>query len=135
VNDFDRNDFDKSVSAVQKSMGEVFDWVGGALYQGCKSLLQDVEEISLEVEAKADELLAPLYDWLDDLDDVINDTGRPFVQTVSPVLQDHPACVGCAHYHGETYGETFLVCAMHPYGVEGRNCLDWESVWNRDSHE
>lgn len=123
------NDFNRTLNEAQKSVTETFDWVGNLFYQGCKSLLQEFEEIAVEVEVSTDELLAPLYDWLDDLDDLIIDTSRPFVQTVAPAVQDHPACVGCAHYHGETYGENTLVCAMHPYGAEDRTCLDWQSVW------
>jgi hypothetical protein len=117
------------VNDFNKSIGEALDWMGKAFYQGCQSFVQEAEEISLEIEAAADVLLAPVYDWLDEVDEMISGTSRPFVQTVSPVLQDHPACVGCAHYHGETYGENLLVCAMHPYGVEDRICSDWQSVW------
>ncbi len=41
-----------------------------------------------------------------------------------PTLRDHPACVDCCHYHGEVYGDNFLVCAMHPYGWDDENCPD-----------
>lgn len=40
-------------------------------------------------------------------------------------LQRPAACHGCAHYHGRIYGGTLLICAMHPYGVEDEQCLDW----------
>lgn len=36
------------------------------------------------------------------------------------------ACQGCCHYHGQTYGGELLVCGMHPYGVEGEHCPDWQ---------
>jgi hypothetical protein len=36
------------------------------------------------------------------------------------------ACQGCCHYHGQTYGGHFFVCAMHPYGVEDSSCADWQ---------
>jgi hypothetical protein len=118
------------VNDFNKSIGEALDWMGYALYRNCQSFIKEAEEISLEIEAAADVLLAPVFDWLDDVDRMIGGTSRPFVQTVSPALQDHPACVGCAHYHGETYGDHLLVCAMHPYGVEERTCADWQSVWD-----
>jgi hypothetical protein len=121
------NDFNQSIN-------DSLIWVGDLFYQGCKDFLQEVEEISWEVEATADELLAPLYGWLDSVEDLIGDRSRPFVQTVSPVLQHHPACVGCTHYHGEFYGENFLVCGMHPYGVEASSCEDWQSVWENESN-
>lgn len=37
-----------------------------------------------------------------------------------------PACKGCCHYHGQTYGGNLLVCAMHPYGADGEQCSDWQ---------
>jgi hypothetical protein len=43
-----------------------------------------------------------------------------------PNSQKHPACVGCSHYYGHSYGGNLLVCAMHPYGWENENCPDWE---------
>lgn len=45
-----------------------------------------------------------------------------------PVRPQRPeACQGCCFYHGKTYGGTQLVCGMHPYGVEGDYCTDWQS--------
>ncbi|MFN5515060.1 MAG: hypothetical protein ACK5CA_10010 [Cyanobacteriota bacterium] len=39
-----------------------------------------------------------------------------------------PLCQGCQHYHGFVYEGNLLVCAMHPSGVEGSSCPDWESA-------
>jgi len=36
------------------------------------------------------------------------------------------ACVGCINYHGQSYGGNKLICAIHPTGVEGDTCGDWE---------
>lgn len=44
-----------------------------------------------------------------------------------PTPENHPACLGCQHYHGRVYGGNLLVCAMHPYGWDDKNCPDWES--------
>jgi hypothetical protein len=35
-------------------------------------------------------------------------------------------CNGCRNYYGKAHGGDRLVCAKHPYGVEGQ-CEDWES--------
>lgn len=43
-----------------------------------------------------------------------------------PQPQQPKACQGCIHYHGRVYGGSMLVCAMHPYGVEGDRCSDWQ---------
>ncbi|MEB3309926.1 MAG: hypothetical protein VKJ02_06800 [Snowella sp.] len=45
---------------------------------------------------------------------------------VEPTGMIHPACVGCANYHGRVYNNSLLVCGMHPYGVEADHCPDWE---------
>jgi hypothetical protein len=40
---------------------------------------------------------------------------------------DRPSpCQDCTEYHGLIYGGVRLVCAMHPYGVDGENCPDWQ---------
>jgi len=36
------------------------------------------------------------------------------------------SCVGCINYHGQSYGGNKLICAIHPTGVEGDTCGDWE---------
>jgi len=36
------------------------------------------------------------------------------------------ACGGCTNYHGKTYGDSKLICAIHPTGVDGTSCGDWE---------
>jgi hypothetical protein len=38
------------------------------------------------------------------------------------------ACANCENYHGKTYGGTELVCAMHPYGPDDNQCVDWSST-------
>lgn len=112
-----------------KALDQTAEWMGDVLYQGCETLFQDIEEAADELETALDVFLEPVFGWLNELDEAITDTSRPFVHTVTPVLQEHPACVGCRNYHGEAYGEQMLVCAMHPYGAEDTTCPDWESVW------
>jgi hypothetical protein len=117
-----------------KAIDQTAVWVSTLIYQGCETLIKDIQDATAEAEASLDSYLEPVLDWLDEVEDIISDTSRPFVQTVTPALQDHPACVGCSHYHGEAYGGYVLVCGMHPYGVEENSCPDWESVWNDSSH-
>jgi hypothetical protein len=59
----------------------------------------------------------------------IEEATAPFTRTLTPWLQNHPTCIGCKNYHGMTYGDSMLVCGMHPYGPEDSTCVDWESVW------
>jgi hypothetical protein len=37
-------------------------------------------------------------------------------------------CKSCKNYHGHKYNSIILVCAIHPYGVNTDNCLDYISV-------
>jgi hypothetical protein len=116
-----------------KAFDQTATWMGTIIFQGCESIFREIENVSVEVEEALDGYLEPVFDWLDEIEGIISDTSRPFIQTVTPALQDHPVCVGCCNYHGEAYGGNVLVCAMHPYGVEEDSCPDWESVWGNDS--
>ncbi|MGB8698556.1 MAG: hypothetical protein WCD18_03990, partial [Thermosynechococcaceae cyanobacterium] len=91
------DDFDKAIA-------QVFDWVGEWVYQGCEAVFEELEAVALELEAAADICLEPIFSWLDEAEEAIGSASHPLTQTVAPVLQEHPACVGCCHYHGETYG-------------------------------
>lgn len=45
---------------------------------------------------------------------------------IPATAQQHPACIGCQHYHGHVYSGNLLVCGMHPYGWSDPHCPDWE---------
>lgn len=55
-------------------------------------------------------------------------------QGFSEVESSRPkACRGCANYHGISYGysrerRTALICGFHPFGWDGSDCPDWESI-------
>ncbi|MBW4459193.1 MAG: hypothetical protein KME47_03005 [Nodosilinea sp. WJT8-NPBG4] len=89
--------------------------------------------VNAEVDYVADELneiLGPLLAGLSGIDQWFEEVSVPFNSTVEPLLQNHPVCVGCRNFCGQSYGGNTLVCAMHPYGPEEeRQCSDWESVW------
>ncbi|MEA5603210.1 hypothetical protein [Nostoc sp. UHCC 0252] len=36
-------------------------------------------------------------------------------------------CRGCSNFHGIKHGGVMLICAIHPSGVEGNTCPDFES--------
>lgn len=77
-----------------------------------------------------DEWLAPpirVYTRFDvQWDDPAEGWTESWYGPVEPRSDYHPACVGCRHYHGSTYGGNTLVCGMHPYGWDGTDCPDWE---------
>lgn len=93
------------------------------------------DEITQEVQTKLipeleecfNDLVEPFLDIYFDLDsDLEGETFEPFVTYVHPNETQHPACRRCTNYHGHVYGGNLLVCAMHPSGVEGNTCPDWE---------
>jgi hypothetical protein len=36
------------------------------------------------------------------------------------------ACRGCRNFHGIKYEGVILICGIHPHGVEGEHCPDFE---------
>lgn len=90
-----------------------------------------------EVEQSITVLVSPILEAYFGIGGAIEDITQPVTQTVEPMLKQHPVCAGCRHFHGQYYGETMLVCAMHPYGAgEGaETCADKEAVnWGVFSH-
>ena len=92
-----------------------------------------VEEVVAEIDQTLVEILDPLGDLYLGMEETVDTAAQPFVQTVQPVFQEHPVCIGCRHYHGQVYGDNLLVCAMHPYGWEGETCPDWQSTWEQSA--
>ena len=80
-----------------------------------------------EIDQYLHELAEPIFEVYWELEEIVGeDLDQPFPYTVEPTPEEHPACVGCCHYHGHVYGGNLLVCGMHPYGWEEENCPDWE---------
>lgn len=49
------------------------------------------------------------------------------VDRISDAMKKFAPCQGCRFFHGGVYGAELLVCAVHPYGVDGSECPDYES--------
>lgn len=86
------------------------------------TLIQLNDRVSDSLDAGVDFISEQFTPWIEKVT-------APIANTINPMLQDHPVCVGCRNYHGADYGNEMLVCGMHPYGPEGDRCADWESVW------
>lgn len=83
-----------------------------------------------EVAEQLDTLIEPMVARLLDLDPWLDRVSAPINSVVEPMLQDHPACVGCRNFYGQAHGGNTLVCAMHPFGPdEDRHCPDWEGFY------
>ncbi|MDX2230377.1 MAG: hypothetical protein NW220_12115 [Leptolyngbyaceae cyanobacterium bins.349] len=114
------------VAEVTKDVEEAIDaWVENSGFW-----MEEVETfIPLELEQRITEVLDPILEAYLGFEVSVEETVQPMVNTVEPLLNDHPVCMGCRHYHGQSYNGTMLVCGMHPYGWEGDKCPDWESFW------
>ena len=86
------------------------------------ALIQINEQVESALDAGEDFVHGQVTPWLERVT-------APIANTINPLVQDHPVCVGCRHYHGANYGNEMLVCGMHPYGPDEEHCPDWESVW------
>lgn len=83
-----------------------------------------------EVAEQLDTLIEPMVARLLELDPWLDRVSAPINSVVEPMLQNHPACVGCRNFYGQAHGGNTLVCAMHPFGPdEDRHCPDWEGFY------
>lgn len=54
-----------------------------------------------------------------EIDQVMLRRPRPLTRPTS--------CIGCKYYHGISYNGSPLICSVHPEGIEGAKCPDWQS--------
>jgi len=73
----------------------------------------NLDTLGTQVEQTLDPLLSQVDQWLFEFSGQIEaEWNRPMV------------CQGCTYYHGRSYGETLLVCALHPTGPTNAHCRD-----------
>jgi len=83
--------------------------------------------VATELDQYWQELAEPILEVYWELEEIVGDDIEPtFPYAVEPTLEKNPACIGCRHYHGQVYSGNLLICGMHPYGWEDKNCPDWE---------
>jgi hypothetical protein len=121
------------VKEVEQFLTEIAKDVGEIVDSFVATSEEAVEQMQIafetEIEPHLNEFFDPILEAYLGFEISVEETTQPVIRTVEPFLNDHPACVGCRHYHGQSYGGTMLVCGMHPYGWESEQCPDWESVW------
>jgi hypothetical protein len=129
-------DFFKLLETMAGEVGQFFEDFTQEMEEAIDAFTQLSEEIveemqsaiSTEVEQGFDEFVEPFLVIFLELEDFNEDGLGLSDQPEEPLLNQHPACVGCHHYHGHVYGGTPLICGMHPYGWDGDTCPDWEST-------
>lgn len=130
-------DFWRLVESVTVQVEEFFAELTRDATEAVEGLVKFSEEVTdhLEVTVFAEfdrnfeGFVEPFLEVLLGVEGVVDEAIEPVTHTVEPLLNEHPTCVGCRHYHGQIYGGTMLVCGMHPYGWESEKCPDWESTW------
>jgi len=101
-----------------------------AMIEASEDFVDQLEAaIAPDLEQRVNDFLDPILEALLGLEGHLDETVQPVVNTVEPIFNDHPACIGCRHYHGQSYNGVMLVCGMHPFGWEEEKCPDWESFW------
>ncbi|NEN92422.1 MAG: hypothetical protein F6K48_27405 [Okeania sp. SIO3H1] len=135
MEDWSKNLFEVIETAaleVENFFNEVAEEVSEVLDEWGKFSEEITEEICsnfiVDIDEYLNDLIDPIIEVYLDLDfDVGGEDIDYFVDRVEPTEEKHPACRGCSNYHGQVYGGNLLVCGMHPYGVDGESCPDWES--------
>ncbi len=130
-------DFLKAMEAMAKEVEEFVAGVTKDINEVVEAVTVASEEIAnqlqivfeTEIEPQLVEFFDPILEAYLGFEIAIEETAQPVIHTVEPLMNDHPVCAGCRHYHGQMYGGNILVCGMHPYGWEGEQCPDWESTW------
>ncbi len=134
-------ELNRAVDTMRQDLETLFQEATDAAIEFTDSMIQISEEVGEQVQTtllteaeqvvgilveQVDEWLTPGYFSLD-IDLYWDpDLSEPWVERVTPSDSQHPACVGCKHYHGRVYSGNLLVCGMHPYGSESEECPDWE---------
>lgn len=111
--------FEDFLGEVNQSIEEVAETFQRELSQEIDFFWQDFVIPLMELEIDWESRLDLTENFTDDSDVWLN-------PKIEATANTYPACIGCANYHGRLYNETVLVCGIHPSGVNGSHCLDWE---------
>jgi hypothetical protein len=120
-----QKDFFEVMETVADEVDQFFHGVTDMMESFLEITEQVQNTIVTEIDQYLDDLAEPIFEIYWELEEVIG-TEQPFPYPVEPTQQEHPACIGCCHYHGQVYNGNLLVCGMHPYGWEDESCPDWE---------
>lgn len=124
-----QKDFFEVLETVTDEIDQFFQGVTetvDSLFELTEEITEQVQNtIVTEIDQYLNELAEPIFEVYWELEEVMGEVDQlPY--PVEPTQQEHPACIGCRHYHGQIYSGNLLVCGMHPYGWEDENCPDWE---------
>ncbi|HEY9625220.1 MAG TPA: hypothetical protein V6C78_33160 [Crinalium sp.] len=124
------NDMDRFFQDVAKEMSDATD----AFMEFSEDIAEHLHEaIAPELDKfdeQIDEWVEPILQAIAGIESAFTQASQPVSQTVEPILNHHPVCTGCRHYHGQSYNGVMFICAMHPYGMEDGidSCPDKEAI-------
>lgn len=126
-----QKDFLEMVETVVDEVERFFEGVSATvdtLFELSEEITEQLQNtVVTEIEQYLSDLTEPFLEAYWELDDIaFSEIDQSFPYIVEPTPQEHPACIGCQHYHGQVYSGNLLVCAMHPYGWDDKDCPDWE---------
>ncbi len=135
-----QKDFSELLEIAAEQMEDFFLGISKEVTEVVNAFVEVSEEISMqmqgilsdEIDLYVTELVNPVLEAYFGFEGMVGTAAQPMIQTVEPLLSQHPVCAGCRHYHGQMYSGNLLVCGMHPYGVgEGADtCADKElTMW------
>ncbi|MEO0458578.1 MAG: hypothetical protein AAF152_18640 [Cyanobacteria bacterium P01_A01_bin.114] len=128
---------ENTVNTAADEAGQWFTETLGSMYEASEQAVSEfektVDQTFDDLEQTLDQTFEP---WATSVTSSfiswVETATMPLTQVVEPWLQEHPRCIGCRNYHGQSYGsDAALICAIHPYGPDPdlERCPDWESVW------
>jgi GAF domain-containing protein len=127
-------DWQKNLTEMLEAVSEEVEKFFGDVTEAVDAIAILSEEVShqvhnviiTEIDQFFNELVQPVIEVYYEFEQLSFEPEWPLTDSVEPSPQQHPACAGCRHYHGQVYSGNLLVCGMHPYGWDSENCPDWE---------
>lgn len=136
-----QKDWDRILQTVGSEVERLLDEFSKGVNNAADAFIQLSEDVADQIQDALvpglDELEHEMDGWVEpflqlvlQIENTFSEAVSPVAHTVDPLLNQHPVCVGCRHYHGQEYNGVMLVCGMHPYGVdEGvEHCPDKELI-------
>lgn len=131
---------EKTAADVEEFFAEVGEATESLVDEVSENFDSVIKHFQLDVVGEVDDFIQDFIDVIvttsDEIEAALSEDWENFESFVDedftsvsyhqPSNHSHPACIGCANYHGQIYNGNLLVCAMHPSGYEENECPDWD---------
>ena len=123
-------DWSKSIFDTIESVAGIVDEFFLGVAEVVEEFAEEIENnVGTEIDQFFQDVFESVFDIYAELEELTGEPEDSFTYTchIPATAEKNPACRGCSNYHGQVYGNSLLVCGMHPYGWNTENCPDWES--------